>query len=140
MSRAHDVRELLAAARAAWVEHADPHPFDPYAKARAMERLGLALDDFAHDDTNLDECPRHPECVREPKHSGRCFPPQFVELIEEHRREPFFKAFGGIWQKSSFIGRILPEDLGRRVYLRGGVLEVESREQRDARRAREAKP
>jgi hypothetical protein len=41
--------------------------------------------------------------------------------------------FGKIWQTSSFIGRVLPGDVGKRVYLRGDILQVENDEQRNTR-------
>jgi hypothetical protein len=43
------------------------------------------------------------------------------------------RAFGKDWRVSSFIGRVLESDVGKRVYVRGGVLQVESDEQRAAR-------
>jgi len=44
-----------------------------------------------------------------------------------------FHAFGKAWQTSGFIGRILPGDVGKRVYLVGDILQVENDEQRDKR-------
>lgn len=49
-----------------------------------------------------------------------------------------FGAFGRRWPVSSFIGRIMPHDVGKRVYLVGDILQVENDEQRDARMARAA--
>lgn len=42
-------------------------------------------------------------------------------------------AFGRLWPVSDFMGRILSGDVGKRVYLRDGVLQVENDEQRTAR-------
>ena len=42
-------------------------------------------------------------------------------------------AFGKLWPVQGFLGRILPGDVGKRVYLRAGVLQVENDEQRVAR-------
>ena len=42
-------------------------------------------------------------------------------------------AFGKLWMVNEFIGRILPGDVGKRVYLRGGILQVENDAQRTAR-------
>lgn len=46
-------------------------------------------------------------------------------------------AFGRLWLVVDFIGRILPGDVGKRVYLVGDVLQVENNEQRDARMRQE---
>lgn len=48
---------------------------------------------------------------------------------------PTINAFGKVWPVSGFIGRILPTDVGKRIYLFGGVLQVESNEQQDKRLA-----
>jgi hypothetical protein len=45
------------------------------------------------------------------------------------------QAFGRTWCISGFIGRVLPGDVGKRVYLSEDVLQVESDEQRDRRLA-----
>lgn len=42
-------------------------------------------------------------------------------------------AYGRTWMVSSFMGRVLPGDVGKRVYLVGDVLQVENDEQRSAR-------
>lgn len=52
--------------------------------------------------------------------------------------QPIFRAFGRTWGCSNFIGRILPADVGKRVYLRDGILQVENDAQRLARHQREA--
>ena len=49
-----------------------------------------------------------------------------------------FEAFGRKWYPQSFIGRVLPIDIGKRVYLVGDILQVENNQQRDARQARES--
>lgn len=43
------------------------------------------------------------------------------------------RAFGKTWPVNWFLGRILTCDVGKRVYLRGGVLQVENEEQHMAR-------
>ena len=58
---------------------------------------------------------------------------KFIELSKEHIGQPWLKAFGNIWLVSDFIGRILPQDVGKRVYLIGGILQVENDEQRTRR-------
>ena len=44
-----------------------------------------------------------------------------------------FRAFGRTWQTSGFIGTIQPRDVGKHVFLRGGILQVENDEQRTRR-------
>lgn len=44
-----------------------------------------------------------------------------------------FPAFGRKWSTCNFIGRILPGDVGKRVYQVGDILQVENDEQRDER-------
>jgi hypothetical protein len=46
---------------------------------------------------------------------------------------PWVKLFGRTWMCSNFIGRIMKRDIGKRVYLRGDILQVENDEQRDER-------
>ena len=43
------------------------------------------------------------------------------------------RAFGYVWLVSNFMGQVLPGDVGKRVYWRGGILQVENDAQRDAR-------
>lgn len=45
----------------------------------------------------------------------------------------FFKAFSCVWPVSGFIGQIMPQDVGKRVYRIGDILQVENDEQRDQR-------
>lgn len=40
---------------------------------------------------------------------------------------------------TDFLGRILPGDVGKRVYMRGGVCQVENDEQRASRAQRESR-
>lgn len=58
----------------------------------------------------------------------------YVEITENHVGKPFFRAFGYTWMTQAFIGRILPCDVGKRVFLRDGELQVESVAQRSARK------
>ena len=48
----------------------------------------------------------------------------------------WFIAFGRVWMALDFIGRILPGDVGKRVYQVGGILQVENDEQRARRLAK----
>ena len=45
----------------------------------------------------------------------------------------YFHVFGHLWLVEEFIGTILPQDVGKRVYQVGDILQVENDEQRDAR-------
>ena len=58
---------------------------------------------------------------------------QFVTIEQADVERPFFKAFGRSWPTSNFIGRVLPGDISKRVYLVGDILQVESEEQRARR-------
>ena len=58
---------------------------------------------------------------------------QFVTIAQADVERPFFKAFGRSWPASDFIGRVLPGDVGKRVYLVGDILQVENEEQRTRR-------
>lgn len=69
----------------------------------------------------------------------------FYTLMEgDVGRAPLY-AFGRAWSVGDFMGRILPGDVGKRVYRApmndgsGYVLQVENDQQRDARLAREGR-
>ncbi len=54
-------------------------------------------------------------------------PIPFYEIKATDVSRSLIHAFGGTWQTSGFIGRILPQDVGKRVYKVGpGVLQVEN--------------
>lgn len=57
----------------------------------------------------------------------------YREIVEADVGKALFKAFDRTWAVTAFIGRIMKQDVGKRVYLRGGVLQVESDAQRSAR-------
>ena len=61
----------------------------------------------------------------------------FYTLTAADVGKPWIRAFGRTRLVSEFIGRVLPGDVGKRVYLVGDILQVENDEQRDARIARE---
>ena len=50
---------------------------------------------------------------------------------------PTIRAFGCTWPVSNFLGRVLPQDAGKRVYLQSGVLCSENDEQVQTRVALE---
>lgn len=54
-------------------------------------------------------------------------------LTTEDVGQPIIHAFGQTWMVDGFIGKILPGDVGKRVYIVGEILQVENDEQRDAR-------
>lgn len=51
--------------------------------------------------------------------------------------KPTLKIFGRVWPVSDFIGKIMTQDVGKRVYLVGGILQVENEAQLKVRLARE---
>lgn len=59
---------------------------------------------------------------------------EFVEIEATDVDSETFRAFGRNWPVCDFIGRILPGDVGKRVYLMRGILQVENDEQRAKRR------
>lgn len=63
---------------------------------------------------------------------------RFVTIAPDQIGKPFFKAFDRLWLASSFIGRVMPGDVGKRVYLAGDAasgqyLQVENDAQRAQR-------
>jgi hypothetical protein len=59
---------------------------------------------------------------------------KFREITRDDVNKALFRAFGRDWSVSGFIGRILPQDVGKRVYLvRADVVQVENDEQRAKR-------
>lgn len=55
---------------------------------------------------------------------------QFKEITSNDVGKSVFRAFERNWPVQDFIGRILPQDVGKRVYLVGDILQVENDEQR----------
>ena len=53
--------------------------------------------------------------------------------------KPTIRCFGRTWLVANFLGRVLLHDVGKRVYRRGVILQVENDEQREARFVREAR-
>lgn len=60
----------------------------------------------------------------------------YREITADDVGKPTFRAFASVWPVRDFIGRIMPHDVGKRVYLVSGILSVENDEQRAARLAR----
>lgn len=50
----------------------------------------------------------------------------FYTLAAEDVGSPVVFAFGRVWLVSGFLGRVLTGDVGKRVFLRSGILQVES--------------
>lgn len=61
---------------------------------------------------------------------------KFREIVPGDVGKAFFKAFDRVWVCSDFIGRILPGDIGKRVYMVDGTLQVENDGQREWRLAK----
>lgn len=59
----------------------------------------------------------------------------FYTLTENDVGRAAVRAFGKVWMASTFIGRVLPGDVGKRVYQVGDIVQVENDQQRDARLA-----
>lgn len=57
----------------------------------------------------------------------------YYELTVADVGRATIRAFGRVWPTSGFIGRVLPGDVGKRVYQCGDILQVENNEQRDKR-------
>jgi len=58
---------------------------------------------------------------------------EYREITAEDVERPLIRAFGKTWRVDSFLGRVLPQDVGKRIYLVGDVLQVENDEQRSKR-------
>lgn len=58
---------------------------------------------------------------------------RFREITQEDVGKALFEFNGRKWKASEFIGRILKQDVGKRVYLVGDILQVENDEQRAKR-------
>lgn len=50
----------------------------------------------------------------------------YVTLTHYDVGRPAIHAFGRVWLVSGFIGQIFLQDVGKRVYLNGGTLQVEN--------------
>lgn len=57
----------------------------------------------------------------------------FYTLTQADVHKPWIKSAGRTWLACNFIGRILPGDVGKRVYFSNGIAQVENDAQRDAR-------
>lgn len=53
----------------------------------------------------------------------------FYTITENDVDQPIIRCFGRSWTVTDFIGRILPRDVGKRVFLRDNILQVENNEQ-----------
>lgn len=58
---------------------------------------------------------------------------EYYTLTRADVDRPVLRAFGRVWLVTNFIGHIHLRDVGKRVYLRDGVLQVENDEQRARR-------
>jgi hypothetical protein len=53
----------------------------------------------------------------------------FYEITGTDVSMPTVRAFGRTWLVKNFMGQIFPRDVGKRVYLRGDIVQVENDEQ-----------
>lgn len=60
----------------------------------------------------------------------------FREITSDDVGKAIFHAFGRKWLTSGFIGQILPQDVGKRVYKINNILQVENDEQLNARKSK----
>ena len=58
---------------------------------------------------------------------------RYYEIQPDDVGKPFIRWLGRVWMASNFIGRIMPCDVGKRVFLRSDHLVVESKEQLERR-------
>lgn len=70
-----------------------------------------------------------PYVRRKRPHPGRKVSHLYRTITPNDVRRPFFKAFEETWRVSDFMGEIQPRDVGKRVYLVDGILQVENDEQ-----------
>ena len=61
---------------------------------------------------------------------------QFYTLADSDVAMPYIKCLGRTWRVEDFLGQVLPQDVGKRVYRIKGILQVENNEQRDQRMGR----
>ena len=57
----------------------------------------------------------------------------YYEIAATDVGKPTIEAFGRIWRVADFIGRIQKQDIGKRIYRLGGIVQVENEAQRAAR-------
>ena len=74
--------------------------------------------------------------ARKHKHHGhatKITPRPFYEIQSTDIGKRFLRAFGRGWSLSDVLGYVQRGDVGKRLYLVDGILQVENNEQRDAR-------
>jgi hypothetical protein len=123
-----------------------PEQEKPEDAARALEEAQMAVADtaaeFVDGDATIYDLRR---AVGEWRKASQALHDAMVAEAQQPRNRRYttiahddvgralFDAFGRRWPVSGFIGRILPTDVGKRVYLVGDVLQVENDEQRATR-------
>jgi len=60
----------------------------------------------------------------------------YYEITADDVGKPWIKVFGRVYLCSGFIGRILPQDVGKRIVQSDGILQVENMQQRAQRENR----
>ena len=66
-------------------------------------------------------------------HATKITPRPFYEIEPDDIGKRFLRAFGRGWALSDVLGYVQHGDVGKRLYLVDGILQVENNEQRDAR-------
>ena len=66
-------------------------------------------------------------------HATKITPRPFYEIEPDDIGKRFLRAFGRGWALSDVLGYVQRGDVGKRLYLVDGILQVENNEQRDAR-------
>lgn len=61
----------------------------------------------------------------------------YYEIKSTDVEQPFINMFGRVHSVSSFLGRVLQQDVGKRCYLVNDVIQVENKEQFDKRTTRQ---
>ena len=54
---------------------------------------------------------------------------RFYEITQADVSMPTVRAFGREWPVEDFMGQVFPRDVGKRIYLRGDILQAENDEQ-----------
>lgn len=113
----------------AWyADHRDESKKKPTGILGQLQGLQEDLAQLREVRIQQDPPPSFPEPLR---NSGE----DYYEIAPEDVGKPYLRLWGRMWPVQDFLGRVFKQDVGKRVYLRGGVLQVENPEQMAARLA-----
>lgn len=101
-------------------------PDQPMAEHRAAQMRGMLADAFH---AGMQEEQRRVERTHEDGH---------YTIQTDDIGRGYIEAFGKSWSLANVIGRVQPDDVGKRIFYRGGVVQVENDQQRLERLARAA--